>query len=347
MNSEKTSSFLTEVSEQPEALENLIAFYEGEGMPLLEQWTRLARESGRIRFCGMGTSKFAPEMVLSTLGCHGLDASAMEAGELLHYPMPMRGLPVLISQSGESIETQKLAGQMENKDHLIAVTNNQQSALARAAKLILPMCAGHETAISTKTYVNTLALLFLMSESFRGVEAVHQALIRLRKLKDAMSGYDCEGIKQAASLLSDASVIHFISRGPAMAAVRQAALTFMEGAIISAAAFTGGAFRHGPFELVDETHRCVIFIPGGKTVALLKNMALDIAGKGSRVVVITDQNFTLSGSGCSVLHVPDFGEELFCLSAATTQAFLLDAVADRRGIQAGIFRYGEKITRRE
>lgn len=343
MNSNKISAFLTEVFQQPKALKDLIAFYRDEGKYCLEKWEQLSKKAGRILFSGMGTSAFVPAMILAKLARNGIDAATIDAGELLHYPRPIKGLLVLISQSGESIETRKLAESVKTFANLVAITNNEKSSIARAVNLNLPMCAGHETAISTKTYVNTLAVLFLMSQT----EGIGQSLEQLEQLADLVSEYDSDGIAQAAKLLSDAKTIHFISRGPAMVAAKQAALTFMEGTRISAAAFTGGGFRHGPFELVDGSQRCVFFIPGGRTFELLKSMVQEVANKGSHVIIITDQDLTISKSTCCVLKIPDFGEELFCLSAATTQELLLDAVAGERGLIAGEFRYGGKITTHE
>jgi len=48
-----------------------------------------------------------------------------------------------------------------------------------------------------------------------------------------------------------------------------------------------------------------------------------------------------------VIKVPEFSEILFSLSAATSQELLLYKVARLRGLEAGIFRYGEKVTSRE
>ena len=295
----------------------------------------------------MGTSRFAPEMVLPALARQGVDASTADAGELLHYPRPTPGMLVLVSQSGESVETRELASQCRPTGGLAAIVNNTSSSVARAADVVLPMHAGRETAISTKTYVNTLALLHLLAGALGDAGAVAQALQDHEGLAGAMPECDRAGIERAGALLSDASSLHFISRGPAMVAARQAALTFMEGARLSAVAFTGGSFRHGPFELVDADHRCVFFIPGGPTCRLLAGMATEVAGKGSRVTVITDQDMDLPQSTCCVLKVPSFGEDLFALSAATTQALLLDAVARGRGLQAGEFRHGQKVTTRE
>jgi glutamine---fructose-6-phosphate transaminase (isomerizing) len=340
MSENKLTAFLTEVLEQPKALNDLITFYSNEGKTRLKTWAALAKTAGRVVFSGMGTSEFAPEMVIGQMAGDGVDATFIDAGELLHYPRPIRGLLVPISQSGESAEVRELAVRSADKKNRVAITNNTESTLARNAGLVLPLLAGQETAISTKTYINTLAVLYLMAQSLRD----QFPLDRLKKVADTLPQIDADGIEPAAKLLADTRALHFIGRGPTMAAVRQCALTFMEGTRISATAFTGGTFRHGPFELVDDTHRCVFFMPGGKTFDLLKKMVLEVAGQGSHVVAITDQPLELPGSNCRVLKVPGHGEELFSLSAATTQERLLEAVARARGITAGIFRYGQKIT---
>jgi len=132
-----------------------------------------------------------------------------------------------------------------------------------------------------------------------------------------------------------------------MTAAKQAALTFMEGTRVPTTAYTGGAFRHGPFEAVDLAHRGVFFIPAGAGCALLRAMAAEVAEKGGRVVAISDQDANLPASSSCVLKVPDVGEDLFCLSAATTQELLLDAMATQRGLRTGEFRHGGKITTRE
>lgn len=341
------SMFLTEISQQPQALRSLVEYYSGKGMETVQRWAAWAKQTGRVMFSGMGTSEFAAEMVLQTLGNHGVDASTVDAGELLHYPRPINGLLVLLSQSGESIETRKLAEHTSDSEKLIAITNNGQSTLGRVSKLTLLMKAGEESAITNKTYVNTLAVLYLMSRALAGNECIGKALDRLYQLSETINDCDNPAIERAASLICDIGSVHFVARGPVITAAKQAALTFMEGARCSCTALTGGAFRHGPFELVGPSHRVVFFIPGGATCNLLQSMAKEVAGKGSHVVVITDQNITLSETNCCVLKVADYGEELFALSCATTQELLLDVVARKRGIAAGIFRYGQKVTAKE
>jgi glucosamine--fructose-6-phosphate aminotransferase (isomerizing) len=342
----KPSRFQAEIGQQPVVLHNLVAHYRAEGGPTLQEWNRLARSAGNVTFVGMGTSEYVAEMVMAGLTNAGVEASAIDASELLHYPRPIRGVPVFVSQSGESVETRKAAERMKDVRRMVTVTNSLCSTLARKASLVLPMCAGPEATISTKTYSNTLAVLFLMLQSVRDAD-LKESFRRLEALADALPVEATEDIRRAAALLSDASCLHLIARGPAMAAAKQASLTFMEGTRISTAAFTGGKFRHGPFETVDADHRAIFFIPRGSTFELLTAMAAEVAGKGSRVVVITDGKVQLPKKTSCILQVPDFGEELFSLSAVTTQELLLDAIATRRGLVAGEFRHGEKVTTRE
>ena len=340
------SQFLNEIAQQPNALRDLIGFYRGrDGLARLRQWVKLARQQRRIVFAGMGTSEFAPELILETMGRAKIDATTVDAGELLHHPRFISGMLVLISQSGESVETRKVA-ESRQRGSFVAITNNEDSTLGRRAGLALPMCAGAETAISTKTYINTMAVLFLMSAALRGAMALKEALRQLEKLAEKMSKVDRKGIAHAAGLLSDTGVVHFIARGPALVAAKQGALTFMEGTRSSCAAFSGGSFRHGPFELVDRSHRAIVYIDADSK-ALLNAMAREMARKKGRVVVITDQAVRMQGASTAVLRIPAAGKGLFAIAAATTQELLLDAVAKKRGVIAGIFRYGSKITSRE
>lgn len=340
------TAFQQEIEEHPDALRALVACYRGDGMRLLLEWAARAREAGRVIFTGMGTSEFTPEMVLAALAQRGVDATTLDAGELLHYPRPLPGLAVLISQSGESVETRLLLERIAPPHGVLAVTNNLESTIARAAALALPLHAGAESAISTKSYVNTLAVLHLMAAALAGEHEVLRALDDLTVLAGVMLEVDRAAVTRAAELLRGGA-IQFISRGPALVAAKQAALTFMEGTHSVCAALTGGAFRHGPYELIGPGHCAVFFVPSGATYPLLTAMARETAGLGSAVVVITDTPFDLPDPRHVLLRVPSRGEALFPLAAAVTQELLLDAVATQRGVQAGIFHRGGKVTTRE
>ncbi|MHB0938031.1 MAG: SIS domain-containing protein [Armatimonadota bacterium] len=344
----EASHFLQEITEQPAALQAMCEYYAGEGRERLSYWAQEARAAGRVIFTGMGTSEFAPELILAELGQPGIDASTVDAGEWLHYPRFERGMVVLISQSGESVETRKLAEHLFAKGKsLLGVTNAPESTIARVSEQVLLLHAGDETAISTKTYVNTLAVLFLMLQAVKGEDHVQRGLDRLQALAQVMDQVDQAQIEKAAERIADRGAIYFIGRGPAMPAVKQAALTFAEGTRSFTCALTAGAFRHGPFELAGDGHRAVLFIPRGAMQHQLRLMAVEMADLGSHVVAIADHDADLPDRRTAVIRVPDAGEDLFPLAAATAQELLLDAVARRRGVLAGLFRYGEKVTTKE
>jgi glutamine---fructose-6-phosphate transaminase (isomerizing) len=266
----------------------------------------------------------------------------MDAGELLHYRQPTKELLVLTSQSGESAETRKLAEGCPPSEGYVALTNHPHSTIATRAKISLPMLAGAESAISAKTYVNSLAVLYLMGHPMRELD---RALDRLEGVAKSMPVTNQTEIEAAADFLADASALQFIGRGPCLATVKQAALTYMEGTKIPAAAFTGGGFRHGAVELLATPLRSILFVASqSRTFDLMRQLAIDLAQHQSRVLILTDEVFPLPNHQARLLTVPRHGEDLFSLACATTQALLLESLARRRGYLAGVFIHGHKVT---
>jgi len=332
--------FLEEVNEQPQALFNLVSFYRNEGARLLEEWKKLLNDHKDLVFCGMGTSEFAPLLIQDKLLSLEKSVSIYDAGEYLHYLLggiASGRLHVLISQSGESAETKKVAQALGGKEPLVVLANSEESTMACLADLFLPMKAGAESSVTNKTYLNTLALVYLMAGGSLG------------KLEEVAGylGTSCNEaeVVEAAEFLQPADSLHFIARGPAMAAARQLALTFMEGARSHAAAFSGGAFRHGPFEVVGEGHRAVYLAPEGKTSSLCLAMAAEMARRGSRILLITDSTDVPAQDRLRVIGLKSFGDErLFPLALVVVQGYLLHHVARLRGFEAGVFTQISKVT---
>ncbi len=344
MTTDKNSKtdFLREVDSQPAALRQLAAFYRGrQGAELLERWRGLLESHGRVAFIGMGTSEIAPLLVRDTLLSAGIAVSMTDAGEYLHYcaENPRQDtLHVLISQSGESAETRKAAVRLaEASCPTVAIVNNQDSTMARAASLVLPIMAGEEKSISNKTYLNTLAVLRL---------AAGGTLEELDRLAGAMeTTLDEQQVIRAAEHLAPAGSLHFIARGPALCSASQLALTFMEGASSHAKAFAGGAFRHGPYEVLDKDHRAVMIAPEGRTCELCMAMATEMADAGSHVVLVTDREEIPAHENIVRLKVSNpLGEHSFPLAFARVQAWLLHHVARLRGFEAGVFNRVSKVT---
>lgn len=335
-----TTKFIEEVNQQPEALRNLISFYQKDGGKLLHLWQDHLNKYSNIIFCGMGTSEHAGFLVQDALVKAGKTVSIYDAGEYLHYLLgfqPAGSLFVLISQSGESAETKKVTLAVSGNAPVVVLANSESSTMARAADLFLPLTAGPEVTISNKTYLNTLALLYLMAG---GKTAA------LAEIADYLSdSVQPDQVTTAAEFLQPAQSIHFIARGPALTAARQLVLTFMEGARVHSTAFTAGAFRHGPFEVVKKGHRAVFLVPKGKTTDLCLGMLKEMLALGSRVLLLTDCENTPKDKNLFTIQFKSFGEErLFPLVITQVQGYLLNHVARLRGFEAGVFETVTKVT---
>ncbi|MCL6519212.1 MAG: SIS domain-containing protein [Armatimonadetes bacterium] len=347
-------AFLNEVKEKSKVLRDLTAFYQrDEGRSLLEKlWAMASRRPRSFIFTGMGTSEFVSQVLVEYLSRKSpVPFIFWEAGELLHYGIESirdDDVVIAVSQSGESIETRRITEHLSYHLRLVAVTNNPESYMARYSRVNLPMLAGKEASISNKTYSNSMALMLLIGRALIG-EDYDEVFADLEQVANEMDRFLAERqneIAQAAGLLRDATFVYFISRGPSLAAARQAGLTYQEGVRIFTSVLPGGSFRHGPFEIVGQGHYAIMFASDGHGGDLVRNMALEMAELGSKVVLFTSKNAGEHKNLLNIVLMPA-APELFPLACALPQELLLYHMAADRGWEAGVFQRGSKVTLRE
>ncbi len=349
------SRFLEEIQELPDALLRMVSFYKINGRERLLVWANKTKEcQHKVLFSGMGTSEFAPLAVRGKMASLGVTCDTVDAGEWLHYGLAGIGekerLVVLTSQSGESIEIVRIIEENLVKPGFVAITNNEDSTLGRHAEVVLPLCAGDEASISTKTYTNTLGVLYLMTAALQGETTIDLALSELESAAECLFSADENRIVEAAEILHSGNALAFVGRGPVYAAAKQCALTFMEGAKRLIVSFSGGAFRHGPFECLDSDFRAVFLMPKGRTFSISQKMAREAAELGAKVVCFTDADIQ-DEENIQVIRLKNVenesSEELFALVMSAAQALLLHHFAKLKGIEAGQFRYCSKVTTKE
>jgi len=350
--------FVEENKDLPQALRNLIAYYRSpEGSALLDRWEGIASGKGSLFFAGMGTSEFTSRDFAGRLLSQGRLASSFDAGELIHQDesrLPGDVLFVLTSQSGESAEMLKLAASGVAGD-FVAITNNEDSRLAKAAALTLPLCAGDEFTITTKTYSNNLALNRILEGRLVGKKAADTVLKSLEVAAAAMEKTDDPAIGAAAELLcgmnAKTEAFAFAGRVESLVSARQCGLTYMEGLKRPAASFSGGGFRHGPFEAVGPKLGLILFRSSERTAAIVDKLAVEAAGFGSPVVVFDGcpkAPFEAVPNSIRIgVPVCSGGTGLFPVLAARSHNMLLNALAGKIGIETGHFVHGGKVTREE
>jgi glucosamine--fructose-6-phosphate aminotransferase (isomerizing) len=214
--------------------------------------------TGIIRMVGHGSSDNAASFGVYAFGLlPGLTAARDSISLLVYYgaKVDLHGsVVVALSQSGrtpdvlEYVERARRGGAFT-----IAVTNEAESDLARAAEAVLPLGAGAELAVAaTKTYSNQLAALALLAGCLAG--RCDELAGRLGEVADQIEDQipEFERLARSFSIPFTAVARMFvIGRGPEFATAREIALKLLETCQIAAEPLTATDLAHGPVAALD------------------------------------------------------------------------------------------------
>ncbi len=366
-------TFEDEMREQPQALRDTVNYYTDpdRGGKILGLCRRKYEKQryGQIIFTGMGSS-FADGMLGQYfLSGEGIPCRAVDSGELLHYFSFQKHsgyntpLIVAISQSGESGElvelVKRLNAEKNNPASLWAITNFPESTLGTAAEITLPLMAGEENTVTSKTYVCGLLVTWFLARALSGKAEINTETANL--LEDLLhwvgeiylpplpnnDGY----AERIDSHFGEIAHLHFLGQGTSLTTVRQATLNIKELAKINAEGLSIGMFRHGAQEIIDGSFRAIITISdeaGARSADQLIEKILHKWGGEGRVALITN---------CPGLH-PEYDKEKVCLivnpvknpylapvyEIMAVQGYLC-RIAKKKGLVPGEFRFTQKITR--
>ena len=195
---------------------------------------------------------------------------------------------VAISQSGASpdllaaVHAAKTAGAL-----VVALVNEEDSPLARAASHTIPLRAGTESSVAaTKSYIASLsAIVQLVGHWTRDdglLEALDSAPDQLERAWQLDWGPAIEPLREAKSLF-------VVGRGLGLGIAQEAALKFKEVCGLHAEAFSSAELRHGPVALVDRGFPVLAFVQGDETRADVESLARELAGVGAGVLLAGSQ----------------------------------------------------------
>jgi len=320
-------SYQSDVFEQPQVLRTLVHTYEHhQAWPLLSVY----------------------------LNQQGKTALHLETSALIHYlPTLLEGpsIIVAVSQSGESIEIQKLVAAIEARRHyaqspiLISVTNSAHNTLADQSDVALPTTAGPEVGIATKTYTSSMLVLHFVARALAGhiqpqdfeygVAIASQTQTLLKESQTT--------ITTAFNTLKSSTYLAIIGRGPALATANNAALMFKEGVRLPAEGYSGGQFRHGPREMIVPNIGAIVLTSPDTTLGINQKLASDISDYGGQAVCIGHPT-----PGIPHIPLPEL-EDMFLhpmLEILPVQ-LLVAQLADHRKLTPGEFRWSGKVVAQE
>ena len=201
---------------------------------------------------------------------HGHNAWAVDTGQLLDNEglVTEDTLLVVTSQSGASGEVSELlerrAAGLLSPGAVVGIANDDDSPLARAADLFLPL---HSGAGGDGQHQELPEHPRGPSPDPRRVRGEDLWQVRATELGDAatavqavIEGVDLSGVAAATATHPNRRLAYVGARDSAGTA-QFAALITKESAKIAAEGYVGGQFRHGPFELAGDGLTVVIFAP--------------------------------------------------------------------------------------
>lgn len=285
------SPLLNDILNQPQSLTQTIEYQSGEGRAALHAAAR--QLAGRaILLSGMGSSHFACYAVSVELAAQGIATTVIDTAELLHYHYgAYRGAAaVLVSRSGESIETLKVLPRFKAQGTIIiGVTDAADSPLARQADLVVMIHGGRDHLVAVQSYTATLIVLHLLGAAM--VDRFDQARAELTNVVEALHTFIPEMVTVSAgetwrAFFDGAAVIHLLGRGRSLASIHEGALMFNEVAKFPAVACEAAQFRHGPLEIIDPGFRAIVFAAEDPTRELNIALARDVQRLGGQARLI-------------------------------------------------------------
>ena len=349
------TNLMAEIGQQPAALSGLRKYYTSPGaIPAKALRKLVAHWPPTVVFTGMGSSLFAAYPAQAFLTSQGIRALVWETAELLHHHMKVLGpdtLLVVVSQSGETVEILRLLEALPEKVGMIALVNVEKSTLAQRAKLYLPMMAGGQKTVSTKTYTCAVAVLmylaFAVTRKSSGplTQALLQAIEAEEKILDRYEVL----VPPTVEFFNQPPYVLLMSRGADLSSAYQGSLMFKEVVRLGAEAMSAAQFRHGPIEIINPSHRYVIFArqtPQARAGKLLLKLAGDIRSHGGRVLLLADSPFK-DITNVRLIKLEPIPLGLGTLVDSVFIQLLTHDLALRAGLEPGKFWIAEDVTREE
>ena len=329
---------------QPESLTRTLQYQCKDGAAAMKHAATLLRSGKKVVITAMGASLFASIPLQYFLCSFGLDAVAIEAGELLHYLNSAwkDAVVLLVSRSGESVEIAKLLEKMKGNVPIIGVTNEPLSQLSRSADVSLSIASLNDEMVAIQTYTGTLLTLHLLGNLVAGTfdaaaEEVRTLLPSFASLVEA----SMKTITRWDAFLSPPVTPYLLARGPSLASAHEGALLFHEVAKSPAVAMPIASFRHGPVEVVDQNFRGFVFVPQSPTRDLNLSLAHDLVQFGGEIRLIGPSGSQIRDAcWCDLPSVSETLAPIFEIVPLQAAAFQL---AILRGIEPGSFRYAPQV----
>ena len=207
-------------------------------------------------------------------------------------------LGILVSQSGETMDTLKCLQKMkEKKISTLSIINVIGSSIARESDYILPTLAGPEIGVaSTKAFTSQLIVLALLSLHLTQKKKLFN--LELKKISNSLFSLskNIEKILKDKKIYSDiakgltkSKSIFYIGRGTMYPLALEGALKLKEITYKHCEGYAAGELKHGPLALIEKNVPVIVLAPYDKYFEKTMSNIQEIKARGGEIILITDK----------------------------------------------------------
>ncbi len=296
---------LKEIHEQPAVIGDTLHSYLDPGtrtvtLPALPfGWDKVSR----LTITACGTACFAGQVAKYWFEKLARLPVEIEVASEFRYrepPLPEGGVCMVISQSGETIDTlEALRYAKAHGQKIMSVVNVPESAIARESDVVLPTLAGPEIGVaSTKAFTTQLTVLLtaaMAAGRARGTlsaadEArLAHALIELPSHVNEALNLEDDYKFIADKILAKARDVLYLGRGSSFPIALEGALKLKEISYIHAEGYAGGEMKHGPIALIDKLVPVVVVAPTDPLFDKIASNFEQVKARGGKLVLISDE----------------------------------------------------------
>ena len=213
-------------------------------------------------------------------------------------PLPAGSATLVISQSGETIDTLAALRYAQSQDQkILSIVNVPESAIARESDAVLQTYAGPEIGVaSTKAFTTQLTVLACLAIAMAHVRATIDdtergrlvgALTEVPARAAEILNHD-EQISMIANDMAEARDVLYLGRGTSYPLALEGALKLKEISYIHAEGYAAGEMKHGPIALIDENVPVVVVAPTDNLIDKTVSNVQEVMARGGRVVLLSD-----------------------------------------------------------
>ena len=345
-------TYLEEILEQPKIIGNIPSQFDASIFKDIENLKNQIDQKNidQIIITGMGGSLYSSYPLYIFLNTHiDLPINIWDCSELLQQAKNIitnKTIIIATSQSGESIELVRLTELKQKPKISISITNIKNNTLSNWSDISIFTNAGSESTVSSKTYTSGCAVHYILGCAL--IKKKDRAITEIKYISEKIeSCFDSwkKNINSLAEFLEPINNLTFIGRGISYSSANYAALITAEASKLPSIGLSGGQFRHGPIELVNDVFSCVIFLGSQKNASLNIKLSNDIAKLGGKCLLLGCENIEIEESAnIKILKFPIIEENLFPIVEVIPLQLIQIPFSKKRGFEAGKFNNASKVT---